>query len=64
MIIVCTLRQQGSRVQGARERIYRFCLIMLVMQFVGATAYQPPKELLIPLDFGRGFYHSAKVLST
>ncbi|MEH1782337.1 MAG: hypothetical protein V7L26_25155 [Nostoc sp.] len=27
------------------------------------AGYQPPNELLIPLDFGRGFYHSAKVLS-
>ncbi|WP_218651801.1 hypothetical protein [Nostoc sp. C052] len=25
---------------GAREKIYRFCLIMLVMQFAGATAYK------------------------
>ncbi len=28
------------------------------------AGYQPPNELLIPLNIGRGFYHSAKVLST
>ncbi|MEH1922318.1 hypothetical protein [Nostoc sp.] len=27
------------------------------------AGYQPPNELLIPLNIGRGFYHSAKVLS-